>query len=404
VSTFHYSAVDQEGRPQRGTVDAPDWAAACRQLAERGLSDCRPLDAPAASAPRQMSADQAIEVASYLSALARSELPMAEGVRAAARDLPRGAVASALSVFAAELEAGRSSEAALATLGARMPDHLRRLIAAGGQSGRLPETMDAALAHERLSDDMARRLWQTMAYPTLLLALLAAWILFVAMWLIPQMQVASLVEDLDELNSWQNGGSAATYGDRLIEFSRITPVLIVGAVVGLAAWVVVTVAIGGRALLSRQIVYVPLLGTAWWYRSLTEFCGLLPIFLKQGLPLDETMRLTELAARDAAMRSVAARAAQGVQAGRSLSQCLEGDALFPPTLLNLLAWGERHAEVADALATAEQMYRDRFELQLKLIRVVLPPLVFLLVAAAALFITYGWLGSIFTAMRLLSFI
>ncbi len=102
------------------------------------------------------------------------------------------------------------------------------------------------------------------------------------------------------------------------------------------------------------------------------------------------------------MRSVAAQAARGVQAGSSLTQCLQSDSLFPPTLINLLAWGEQHAEVADTLQTAEEMYRDRFELQLRLIRVVLPPLVFLLVAASVLFITYGWMGSIFTALQLLS--
>ncbi len=295
MSTFRYIAVDRTGTPQRGSIDAPDWAAACRQLAERGLSDCRSLDASAAtSVPRPMSADEASEIASYLAALARSGLPMAAGVRAAARELPRGAVASALGTFAAEIEAGRSIEAALATLGASMPEHLRRLVMAGGQSGQLPETIDAVLAHERLSDDMSRRFWQTIAYPTLLLALLALWILFVGLWLIPQMQVSSLIEDLDELNSWSNGGSAATYGNRLTEFSRIMPVLIVGPVVGCAALVAGILAFGGRALLSRQIVNVPLLGPAWWYRSLTEFCGLVPIFLKQGLPLDEAMRLTEL--------------------------------------------------------------------------------------------------------------
>ena len=77
-------------------------------------------------------------------------------------------------------------------------------------------------------------------------------------------------------------------------------------------------------------------------------------------------------------------------------------ALFPPTLVNLVEWGERHAALADSLASAAAMYRDRFELQLRLVRIVLPPIVFLLVAATVLFVAYGVLGSISTALRILA--
>ncbi|MGD9719844.1 MAG: type II secretion system F family protein [Pirellulales bacterium] len=358
--------------------------------------------AHAAAAPR-LNSEQALELASYLSALARAELPLGPGLLAVASDLPAGRLASALRLLAARLEAGESLESALASLGAGLPQHMRAVMSAGARSGQLADTLDDLLTHERDMDDMGRRLWQTVSYPLLLISFLFVWLLFVSWWLIPHMEYASLAEDIDALN-WSGRPSPRepSYTQRMEEFARVTPALLLSLVGTTALVSCVAGLVGGRALLSRWLAYVPLVGPAWWNRSLVELSGLLAVFLKHELPLPESLRLTSSAGRDAAVRATAARAATETSAGRALAQSLAGDALFPPTMVKLVQWGEEHHALGSALERASQMYRERFELQLRLIRVVLPPLVFLLVAGSALLVAAGWLGSIAMAIRLLT--
>ena len=379
----------------------------------RGLGECA-QDASclagsavvATGALPRLSKAEAIDLATCLSALARAGLPMAAGVRAVARDLPAGQLPGALDALAARLESGQPLETAVAALGSGVPEHLRELMVVGARSGRLAETLDEVLAHERVIDDMGRRLWQVVTYPAVLFAFLVVWLLFVSLWLIPQIQVSSILTDIDDVYATypfttSNRVVVPNYGRRLGEFSAITPPAILTVFCGLLITVGTARAIGGRALVSRLFAHVPLLGPARWYRSLVEFCGLLAVFLKQQLPLGEALRLTSLAARDAAIRSAAAQASHDVAAGRSLADCMSGETLFPPTLVNLVEWGGRHDALADSLASAAAMYRDRFELQLRLVRIVLPPIVFLLVGATVLFVVYGLLGSISTAIRLM---
>ncbi len=409
MTSFNYTAVDDSGRHVAGTIEAADWQAAEQLLTARGLRECAQshhVQAPAVAAvdkplPALKSSD-AVELASYLSELAKAGLPLGGGLRAAAKDLPAGKVPAALEALALRLESGHSLESALDSLGSRLPRHVRELMVVGARSGRLAETLDQVLAHERGMDDLGRRLWQAVVYPATLMTFFVTWLLFATLWLIPQMHVGTMLADADVLAYTNSHPSLPAASRRLIEFSRIGPPLILAVIGGTLLIVGIARAAGGAGSVSRLLAHVPLFGPAWWHRSLVEFSGLLAVFLKQQLPLADALRLVSLSARDAAIRAACAKAAGDVAAGRPLSQCLSGKSLFPATLVNLVDWGQRHSALGDALEGARQMYLDRFELQLQLIRLILPPIVFLLVGGSALFVAYGLLGSIGSFVKLLT--
>ena len=208
---------------------------------------------------------------------------MAAGVRAVARDLPAGQLSGVLDALAARLESGTSLETALAALGSGLPEHLSELMVVGARSGRLAETLDEVLAHERAIDDMYRRLWQVVTYPAMLLAFLVGWLLFVSLWLIPQMQADRMLTEIDDVYNAlpfnrPKQPPTPNYARRLSEFASVTPPLILAAFCGTLVTVGAARAIGGRALVNRLLAHVPLVGPACWYRSLVEYCACWPSF------------------------------------------------------------------------------------------------------------------------------
>ncbi len=429
MNAFGYIAVDAWGNSVQGTVDATDWNAARKELSARGLRDVRPAenappnnhptdDAPPPSdvihdarpSMPKLSPDQAIELANHLAALARSELPLADGARAVSRELPSSELSAALAVLAARLEAGESLETALETIGKRMPAHIRELMIAGARSGRLADTLDALIAHERAVSDLGTRLWQAIAYPMALLTILIAWLLLMSLWIVPQMEEASLLADVDDVGgtmfaySWSTEDptpATPTYESTLTDFAYLTPrilLFVLGAVLVtvIGAWL-----IGGAARVSLVWRSLPILGPAIWYRSLIDFCGLLTVFLNEQLPLGKAMQLTSTAARDPAIRAAVRRAASDTNTGRELAAAMRSESVFPATLVNLVEWGEHNDRLVDSVAGAGRMFRHRFESQMRLVRLVVPPIALLTVSGCALLVMFGWYRSIGTAIRLL---
>lgn len=367
--------------------------------------DATPASDERAQTPaRRLSRAEAVELTTYLSALARAELPLASGMRAMTRDLNSGALAHER--LAAALESGQSLETALGSL--RLPAHVRGVMLAGARADRLAETLDGLLVHERAMDDLSRKLWQTISYPCLLFGFLVLWLLFIALWIVPSMEASSVLADMDELTQfgqyWNNLKEEPPkhYTARLTEFARIVPLFVL--VVGGTLLVAIALArlLGGRAMVSQVVALVPLVGPACRYRSLAEFTGFLSLFLRQQLGLSKSLELTAAAARDGAMRDVAESAASQTSGGRTLSQCLALRSSIPPTVTNLVAWGEHHAALAEALESARRMMIERFDLQLRLIRLTVPPIVFLLVMGSALFVAYGWMHAMTHAIRMIA--
>ena len=105
-------------------------------------------------------------------------MPLEGGLAALADEVGRPRLARVLRNLAARLERGEKLETAIAAQGSRLPADLRGLIVAGVRSGRLPIVLDQFAALARRQQDLRRRVLLTLAYPALLLGIMAALMVF----------------------------------------------------------------------------------------------------------------------------------------------------------------------------------------------------------------------------------
>ena len=120
MTIFHYIAVDEQGRPVSGAIEAADWQAAEQALVASGMREPRPA-AAAEEASETLGATDAVELARYLTELAKSGLPLDGGLRAIAKDLPAGQLSRAIGRLAAQLEAGQPLDLAVESFGTAPP-------------------------------------------------------------------------------------------------------------------------------------------------------------------------------------------------------------------------------------------------------------------------------------------
>ena len=174
--TCSISARDRDCAVLRFVLLAPVFLAASI-VGPRGESTVTfPSIAP--NSPASLNAEESAELSARLAALAQSGLPLEGGLTALADEVARPRLARVLRNLAARLERGEKLETAIAAQGSRLPAHLRGLIVAGVRSGRLPIVLDQFAALARRQQDLRRRVLLALAYPALLLGIMAALMVF----------------------------------------------------------------------------------------------------------------------------------------------------------------------------------------------------------------------------------
>ena len=183
MSMFRYSAVDENGRPVSGEVEAATADDARRMLQQRGLDprDVEQEEPKGIFRPAVMSADDAMEFAQAVAQVSGANLSLAMGLSAAADETGSRRVAGALKWLAARIEEGQTLQEALEGADRFVPRPVRGLILAASSTGRLSEALVELVELQRASSALRRGVLAALMYPALIGAFAAAVLLAISL-------------------------------------------------------------------------------------------------------------------------------------------------------------------------------------------------------------------------------
>jgi general secretion pathway protein F len=323
--------------------------------------------------PAALSSDESAQLAGHLVDLTAARLPLAAGLRALAEGDPGGRLPDVLTALADELEAGRSLEAALDALGEQIPAHIRAMLRAGLQSGQVGGSLQTFLDQRRRLSELRYQLRRALAYPLLVLMLLIPLMLALCRF------VAPLASSLFGDDVPSNLRLAMWFGDRgLIWLAAAVAATVVA--LGLTRW------LGGSTLWHRLRASLPLVGPLFVWSGLAECTRTLATLLEHRVPLPEALRDTAAGLSDGYIGRGCGQLAEAAAQGQSLPEAMARIDAFPPSLVTLTAWGVEGDQLPEAWTLAGRAYEERAALQISLLRAVAPPIIFLLVAAAVVFL------------------
>lgn len=331
---------------------------------------------PGGSEPRPLSVRQAEAVTAALADATGTGLPLADALRAAAGEATDRRVEQELSWLAAQIESGRPLDEVFAARPAGYPSYVGALVQAALHTGRLGEALVELLDCRRTQREMWWSIQASLAYPVLLLVVATAIGVGVSVGLI-----RSLVDVLAGLEV------------KLPAFTRCFIWLEqTGLKWGLALLVagflgaLLFRALGGAARWRRAVSSLPLVGVLWHWSGVAELARLVAVLVEDGVPLAASLRLAAAAACDADMREVGGSLAAGVEQGGRLSDRMAASSRVPASLVPIVRWGERTGRLPESLRVAAEMFEGRLQLRAELVRTILPPLVFVVVASGVLFV------------------
>ncbi len=311
--------------------------------------------------------------------LVNAGVPLTSGLRAAAHEARHSSLGHKLNKLADQLDASKTLDKAFQAGGWRGGPHVPAAIWAGVRSGRLGQVLSELVEHQRFQSRMRGQLIMSMFYPLLLVVVFAFVLTIVATVAMPQF--LSLFEDFGtnlpyptRVLLWLN----SVHWQPLSMFLLIIPtvMLLTRLLLGPSNW---------RLLLGAMPVFGPVLRL----NGAAQFARLLRIFLRQEIPLHQVLEYTASGVQDANIAAAARGFAQGVQRGTSLRLQMQESHRMPATMAPVIGWGEQHDRLAEALDLVAEVCEGRMQQRTNWLATVIPPITFIIIAAAASGVVVG---------------
>ncbi len=238
------------------------------------------------TAKQPLSLEQLIALSEEIAALARSGVPLDQGLAALGRDLP-GRLGRVSREMGSELAAGMSLDQVVARAGAQFPPGYQALIAAGLRAGNLPGILQGMMQLARKTGELRRQIVLATVNPLLVVSL--TYVLF-TFWLRKLAPVYLAMADEWEVNIRWARPIVVWLTQTMPVWNWVLPGLFVGII--LWSWFRSASGMGEWSLLD-----VPTLGIVRGIGRMRRagqnaaLCEQLAILLEHGLPLAEALRL-----------------------------------------------------------------------------------------------------------------
>ena len=397
MTAFRFEAVDAQGRLREGLLDAADARAARDRLRADGLTPTAVDAAPERGGPlsRARLAGPAIALLTrQLATLVQSGMPLDQALAAVGEQADDASVAKLAQALRAHVLAGESLPAAMSRYPRTFTPLYRGLIAAGTETGRLPEIL------ARLADYLDARLalrqkfTAALIYPALVTVIAVAVIAVLVTYVVPQ--VVSVYQQSRQTLPLLTQALIAVSA-----FFRATGWLWLAAAVGIA--IAIAVALrreASRARIHAALLRVPGIGRLAASLDTARYASTLAILVGSGAPLLRSLDAATEVVRMIPLARAARAAGALVREGVSLSRALKEQKAFPPVLIHLIANGEQSGALAPMLERAAGELEREAERRLAWIAALIQPTLIVAMGAIVLVLVLAVMLPIVTMNQL----
>jgi len=388
MPAYTFEALDAQGKPRTGVLEAENAKAARSQLRTQGLV---PLGVTALAASvqtagasrwsRRVFSSTGLSVwTRQLAGLVGAGLPLERALTALADEADAPAQRDLVAHLRAEVNAGSPFARALASAPREFDDVYRAVVAAGEQSGALGAVL------ERLADDLEERqalrakLLGAALYPAIVSLIAFVIVIFLVTYVVPQV------------------AGVFTSNKRALP-ALTTAMLGLSAFVRQWGWAVALAAVAGGAVLAAALrnegfrqrfdagwLNLPLIGRVSRGYNAARFAGTLAMLANAGVPILKALQAAAETLANRALRADALDALVQVREGAPLAAALAAKKRFPGLLAMFARLGEQTGQLPQMLDRAARQLNGEVQRRAMALATILEPLLIVAMGAVVMLI------------------
>ncbi len=386
MAVFAYRASDQDGRVVRGVIEGRTEADALRALEKKSLTV---LTLKQARSKRKAAADQGLrtrirlpmsqvlQFTRQLRVMLEAGVPLLTALAVLAKKA-RGDYRRLLERIATDIQSGTTLSEALAHHPRTFDPFYVGTVRAGEAAGVHTDVLAELVKYYERRAAIRRELRSALMYPTIVVIALVVACIVLLTWVVPQFagMFSALGTDLPLPTRILLAVSDAVRRD--------WPILLTG--------LALLVAIGRKLLgippvrlrLGALLTRVPLIGPVIHLATVVQFCRMMALLERAGLPLLESLKVIEGMLMPGPVRRLVAHIRQRVAGGATIASAVAEMPVLPDMAEHMIHVGELSGKLDETLAAAADHFEEQMRLRLKALLTMLEPALTLLVSLLVL--------------------
>ena len=355
MPSYQYKAIDKGGRQARGGLDAVNEVDLELRLRRMGLDliTYREVDRRASilAAGGKVSRQDLINFCFDMEQMARSGIPMLDGLRDLRDSVESPRFREILTVMTEDMEGGKVLSQCMAAHPEVFDSVFSSLIRAGEQSGRLADVFESLTTSLKWQDELASQTKKLLIYPSMVLVVVTAVVVFLLVYLVPQ--VTGLLKTM---------GLALPVQTQVLIFASNFIIAYWPFVFGLPVVAVITLTVwirrSPRAAYTWDytVLRLPLIGAILEKIILARFASFFALMYQSGITVLDALKTSEDIVGNRVIADGLMRAGQQIAAGESLTETFRNLGVFPPLVIRMLRVGEATGALDSALRNVNYFY------------------------------------------------
>jgi len=249
------------------------------------------------------------------------------------------------------------------------------LVKAGEVSGTLHTVLDDLAEYMEKVEDTQRKVRSAMAYPVFVIVFLLGVVIGMFYFIIPMFAevYGKMHADLP---------LPTIIAVKISNIIRNNLILtIFTGIVGLFSLFILNLTDKGRLFFDSIKINLPVIGTMITNSIMSKFARTFSILMSAGVPIMDTMALTERVVQNAVVEKALAGARKDVKEGSTIVSAFRKTNVFPATMLQLTATGEETGDMDRLLAKAAIFYEKLVDSVIERLTSLIEPILIVLMAA-----------------------
>jgi general secretion pathway protein F len=331
------------------------------------------------------------EIAAFtrqMATLIKSGIPLAEALGALVEQIPNMRFKTPVSEVRTNVNEGMALADALAKHPKLFDELFISMVRAGEVAGNLDEVLTRLADFLEASGKLKSKIQGAMVYP-LVMVVVGAGIMGVLM-----------VKVIPEITSmFTQQGKTLPWNTRLLIWSsgfigKYILWLILGTIASIVLFLKWSRSKEGRPIWHRFVLKLPVLGELIRTINVGRFSRTLGTMLQAGVPMLRSLDTAKMIMGNVILQQAIDEAKRAVTEGESLAQTLKKSGQFPPTLIHMVAVGERAGQLEQMLERVAITYESEVDSKLNKFTALLEPLMLVIMGGAVAFIVFSILQPI----------
>jgi type IV pilus assembly protein PilC len=358
VAEFLLRYADPRGQMHEQVADARSEAEARERLAQQGylVYSVRAKDLGArlggtAVRHKTVNLEKFLIFNQQFVTLVRAGLPILKSLDLLADRLTDEKLGRYIRAVRDEVKTGTVLSDAFARQGVFPPIYVTSVLA-GEKSGSLVEVLDRYIAYQKLTLALRKKLLVSLLYPCVLICLVAALIVFLVTYVVPNF--AALYNSMDAKLP------AATR--MLIAVGTTARSYVLAGIGALVAGGILTYFWSRREAsqeaLDKWKMRMPLLGEIWTKYQVGQLSRVLSTLLVGGIPLVQALETSGRSLGTVLLKKALDKTAVLVREGKSLSASLSSTGMVPDLAIDMMEVGESTGALPQMLNSIAEFYEE----------------------------------------------